>query len=70
MIGLCPYDCDNKTEYGYCKSTGCINPKYQQLVFWSNCNNTFPSPCKNCRNNPANGGSGICHCILGIQSVY
>ena len=23
------------------------------------------SPCVNCSNNPKNGGSGICHCILG-----
>lgn len=23
------------------------------------------SPCKYCNNNPVNGGSGICHCILG-----
>ena len=24
--------------------------------------------CKNCRNNPANGGSGICNCMLGIMN--
>lgn len=24
-----------------------------------------PSPCTNCSNNPANGGSGICLCVLG-----
>lgn len=24
-----------------------------------------PSACKNCSNNPKNGGSGICHCTLG-----
>ena len=24
-------------------------------------------PCQHCGNNPANGGSGICHCILGQQ---
>ena len=24
----CHYPCRNKTEYGYCKTTGCINPKY------------------------------------------
>lgn len=27
---ICPYICDNKTEYGYCKTTACINPKYNQ----------------------------------------
>lgn len=33
MIGFTPSDkclhlCGNKTEYGYCKTTACINPKY------------------------------------------
>lgn len=29
------------------------------------------SACKNCSNNPKNGGSGICHCILGqIHVTY
>lgn len=29
------------------------------------------SACENCSNNPKNGGSGICHCILGqIQVTY
>lgn len=27
------------------------------------------SPCEHCSNNPKNGGSGICHCILGQQAV-
>ena len=32
---------------------------------------TFEQPaCINCSNNPKNGGSGICHCILGGQPVY
>ena len=29
-----------------------------------------PSPCKHCSNNPSNGGSGICHCILGLNTIY
>ena len=28
------------------------------------------SPCKNCSNNPKNGGSGICHCILGNPTIH
>ena len=28
------------------------------------------SPCKNCSNNSKNGGSGICHCILGQQKMF
>ena len=26
----CPYPCRNKTEYGHCKTTGCINPKFDR----------------------------------------
>lgn len=26
--------------------------------------------CKHCSNNPNNGGSGACHCILGNPVVY
>ena len=30
MYGNCPYwDCPNRNELGYCKTTSCINPKYQ-----------------------------------------
>lgn len=25
----------------------------------------YNNPCLHCSNNPANGGSGICNCILG-----
>lgn len=25
----------------------------------------IPEPCQKCSNHPSNGGSGICHCILG-----
>ena len=28
-----------------------------------------PSACRNCSNHPINGGSGICHCILGTMQV-
>lgn len=27
------------------------------------------SPCKYCSNNPRNGGSGICHCIIGTPKL-
>jgi len=26
-------------------------------------------PCKTCSNHPKNGGSGICHCILGLPKI-
>ena len=28
---ICPYICYNKTEYGYCKTTACINPEYSKI---------------------------------------
>lgn len=74
MTDKCPYDCWNKTEYGYCKTTGCINPAYQFLNFrvvdYGRVLSNDNSPCANCPNNPINGGSGICHCILGTPKIY
>ena len=29
----------------------------------------LPKYCEGCFNNPKNGGSGICHCILGTPEV-
>lgn len=31
---------------------------------------SYSSPCLVCRNNPLNGGSGICNCILGDEVIY
>lgn len=32
MCNVCMHiDCTNRTEYGYCKTTACINPKYNQI---------------------------------------
>lgn len=28
-----------------------------------------PEPCRRCSNNPDNGGSGICNCILGLAVI-
>ena len=33
-------------------------------------NTNTNKPCDNCPNNPKNGGSGICNCILGLQDIY
>lgn len=30
---------------------------------------TIPKACRICSNHPANGGSGICHCILGSMNI-
>jgi len=29
----------------------------------------IPNPCRNCSNHPSNGGSGVCLCTLGSQTV-
>ena len=62
--GPCPHFCWNKTDMGYCRSSVCINPVYNGV----NSYNTA-SPCDACSNNPKNGGSGICHCILGSPKI-
>lgn len=70
MIGRCPYDCEYKTKKGYCKYTGCLNPKYSQIIFWKDNYNTVPPGCVNCMNHPSNGGSGFCNCTVGCQTIY
>lgn len=42
--------------------------KYKEPEFYTTCDN-IPEACKNCSNHPSNGGSGICHCILGQRPV-
>lgn len=29
----------------------------------------YPSGCANCPNHPMNGGSGVCHCVIGSMDV-
>lgn len=31
--------------------------------------NDIPKSCRGCLNHPSNGGSGVCHCILGLPEV-
>ena len=31
--------------------------------------NILPQDCDSCMNNPKNGGSGICHCIIGSPKI-
>ena len=32
--------------------------------------NSIPLSCRHCPNHPSNGGSSICHCILGTPVIY
>jgi len=36
MTGVCVFDCGNKNSYGYCKTTGCINPDYINKTYNTN----------------------------------
>ena len=29
----------------------------------------IPPACRSCPNHPSNGGSGVCHCILGLAQT-
>ena len=46
--------------------------KLHELAEWADRINgiALPSACVNCSNHPSNGGSGICHCILGTLNLY
>ena len=47
----CPYVCNNKTEFGYCCSTVCINPKYNQRTINGGLNGDYVQVvrCKDCK---------------------
>ena len=64
-------------NYGWvCPKCGCVNAPW---VSQCSCSGLFvktdassaytASPCQTCSNNPANGGSGNCNCILGTPKV-
>lgn len=38
MSNICPcyFQCENKTELGYCKTSTCINQKYNSKIVLSN----------------------------------
>ena len=50
-MNTCPYVCNNKTEFGYCCSTVCINPKYNQRTINGGLTGDYVQVvrCKNCK---------------------
>lgn len=46
---------------------------YEHLLDWGNTSplaiDGIPNACRSCSNHPSNGGSGICHCIMGITPL-
>lgn len=44
LYGNCPYwDCSNRNELGYCKTTTCINPKYQSNFYYTTTSTSMDS---------------------------
>ena len=39
------------------------------LLPWITPTAATPKPCQGCPNHPSNGGSGICHCTLGVGAI-
>ena len=61
-----------KCGYEYIEQTETIRipfvePEVNQANLVTQLNN---NACDNCSNNPNNGGSGICHCILGVTTTW
>lgn len=46
-----------------------MNTETINYLDYSHINSYKQSPCDGCSNSPKNGGSGICHCILGQMNV-
>lgn len=46
---------------------------FEHLLDWSSSSplaiDGVPNACRTCSNHPSNGGSGICHCIMGITPL-
>lgn len=62
------YNCPDCQRTDSCE--GCYRVAYLPVNLTYSDKSLFPiSPCDNCNNNPKNGGSGICHCILGTQQI-
>lgn len=40
-----------------------------QSFWYEGTSATIPNACINCPNHPSNGGSGICHCTLGMIHI-
>ena len=61
---LCPYDCANKTEYGYCKTTACINQKHDHIYGGSSCiSDECPRKAMCARWYGNIAVNGICHAV-------
>ena len=59
-------------EFERGRNSNVITTGFQQiknpLDFYTTSDN-IPAACKTCSNHPSNGGSGICHCTLGLEPI-
>ena len=39
---------------------------FEHMLDWGH---GIPDACRTCSNHPSNGGSGICHCVMGLPQV-
>ena len=55
-----------------CFSCGWSSEEEQEEIiripYGGNSYDFTPAACKHCSNHPNNGGSGVCHCIIGNMS--
>lgn len=68
-------DADNFRVYNYIIPAGVDEDSFglgveSVLEAIDNIPTYIPDNCKHCSNHPSNGGSGICHCILGSSIIY
>ena len=61
-------------EFERGRNSNIITTGFQQIKDWKpldfyTTSDNIPAACKNCSNHPSNGGSGICHCTLGLEPI-
>ena len=62
---VCP--CCGRVNAPWVSQCGCQGSVFKKIDTWSP--SGIPEACRNCSNHPNNGGSGICFCTLGMQTI-
>ena len=62
---VCP--CCGRVNAPWVSQCGCKGNVFKKIDTWSP--SGISEACRNCSNHPSNGGSGICHCILGSPKI-
>lgn len=57
------------SDHVYTNGTELV-PIFRMKQWFEHSEEMLQHPCQNCPNNPKNGGSGICHCVLGTKTIY